>query len=128
MLLSPDFSEIKDEVSPGTYKCMIRSGTVKEWPRGGMYVNWEMETYGESDSKNNGRRLFHKTPLSGGGAFKLQQFYKAATGQALDPSKPQFDTEQLNGAKVEITLVDGTDKEGKLTGYTDVKSVRPVTQ
>lgn len=125
MLVNPDFSEIQDEVQPGVYKCTIKKGEVKEWPNGGTYINWELETYGESDPKNNGRRIFNKTSTAGKGAFMLQKFYKAATGQALTGS---FDTEQLAGRKVEIEIVDGVNRQtGVPTGYTEVKTVRPVS-
>lgn len=124
-LVQPDFSEIQEEITPGTYKARVRKGDVKEWPNGGSYVNWELETYGESEPKNNGRRTFYKTSVSGRGAFMLQKFYKAATGQTLTG---QFDTEQLVGKQVEIEVVDGVNRQtGEKTGYTDIKSVRPVT-
>ncbi len=125
MLVKPSFDEVMDEVTPGTYKGVVKNGVVKEWQSGGQYVNWEIETYGETDSKNNGRRIFHKTPLSGKGAFLLQKFYKAATGEALTG---QFDTEQLVGKCVELQLVDGVNRTtGEATGYTEVKAVRRVT-
>lgn len=124
MLVQPDFSEVKDEVTPGTYKGVIKKGEVKAWPSGGQYVNWEIETYGEAEAKNNGRRIFHKTATSGKGAFQLQKLYKAATGQALTGA---FDTEQLVGKQVQVVVADGVNREGQPTGYTEVKNVMPVT-
>jgi hypothetical protein len=124
-LVTPDFSEIQEEIAAGTYKVRVRKGDVKEWPSGGTYINWEMETYGEPEPKNNGRRVFHKTSCSGKGAFMLQKFYRAATGQALAGS---FDTEQLVGKQIEVDIVDGVNRQtGTATGYTEVKSVRPVS-
>ena len=125
MLVTPNFDEIQEEIAPGTYKARVRKGDVKEWPNGGSYVNWELETYGESEPKNNGRRIFHKTSCSGKGAFMLQKFYKAATGQALTG---QFDTEQLVGKQIEVEVIDGINRQTQApTGYTEVKNVRPVT-
>jgi len=123
MLVKPDFSEVKDEVTPGTYRGVIKKGDVKSWPNGGEYVNWEIETYGETDPKNNGRRIFHKTSVSGAGAFQLQRLYRAATGE---PLTGPFDTEQLVGRKVELVVVDGV-RNGEPTGYTEVKAVRPAS-
>lgn len=121
-LVKPDFSEVQDAVAPGTYKCIVKKGEVKEWPNGGQYINWEMETYGETDPKNNGRRIFHKTSLSGKGAFVLQQFYMAAVGTALTG---QFDTEQLVGKQVGVEVIDGVNRQtGEPTGYTEVKRVK----
>lgn len=125
MLVTPNFDDVQDEVAPGTYKGIIKKGEVKEWPNGGQYINWELETFGESNPKNNGRRIFYKTSTSGKGAFLLQRLYKAVTGQALTG---KFDTEQLVGKKVEIDIVDGIDRRTNTpTGYTDVKAVRSVS-
>lgn len=116
MLVTPDFSEIKEEVTPGTYKGIIKKGDVKEWPNGGQYVNWEIETFGETEAKNNGRRIFVKTSTSGKGAFVLQRLYRAAVGQALTG---KFDTEQLIGKQVELEMAERN-------GYIEMKTVRPV--
>jgi len=124
MLVQPNFDDIQDQVNPGTYKVRIKKGDVKEWPNGGTYINWEMETFGEETPKNNGRRVFHKTSTSGKGAFMLQQFYRAAVGTALTGS---FDTEQLVGKEVAIEIVDGVNRQtGEATGYTEVKRVKPL--
>lgn len=120
MLITPDFSEVAEAITAGTYKCIVKKGDVKEWPNGGHYVNWELETTGEADPKNNGRRIFHKTSIQGKGAFMLQQIYQAAVGQ---PLTGKFDTEQLVGKTVIVELVDGV-RNGEPTGYTEVKKVK----
>ena len=126
MLVKPDLSEVKDTVTPGVYKARIRKGEVKEFQSGQQYVNWELETYGETDPKNNGRRIFHKTPISGGGAFRLQEMFQAATGQALTG---EFDTEALAGKNVQLEVVDGVNRTtGEPTGYAEVKKVRRVAE
>lgn len=124
-LVVPDFSDVAEEIGPGTYKVMVKKGEVKEWPNGGTYINWELETFGDSATKNNGRKIFYKTSTSGKGAFMLQRFYKATVGQPLTGS---FDTEQLVGKQIEVEIVDGVNRQtGEKTGYTDVKTVRPLT-
>lgn len=122
-LVTPDFSEVKEDVGPGTYKGIIKKAELKEWPNGGQYISWEIETYGEKETKNNGRRIFHKTATSGKGAFMLQNFYKAATGQ---PLTGKFETDMLLGKQIELQLADGV-RNGTPTGYVEVKTVRPVT-
>jgi hypothetical protein len=125
MLITPNFDEIQDAVAPGTYKVRVKKGDVKEWPNGGTYINWELETYGEGESKNNGRRVFAKTSTSGKGAFMLQQFYRAAVGQALSGA---FDTEQLVGKELAIEVVDGVNRQtGEPTGYTEVKRFKAIS-
>lgn len=121
-LVTPDFSEVADPVTAGEYRCIIRKGEPKEWPNGGAYINWELETTGDSNPKNNGRRIFAKTSISGKGAFMLQQIYLAAAGE---PLMGQFDTEQLAGKQVAVELVDGV-RNGEPTGYTEVKRFKRV--
>jgi hypothetical protein len=119
-LITPSFDEVQDTVVPGTYKCMIKKGELKEYATGTKYVNWELETFGEADPKNNGRRIYHTTPIEGKGAFLLQQTYLAAIGQALTGG---FDTEQLVGKQVGVEVIDDV-RDGEPTGYTKVKRVK----
>lgn len=123
MLVTPDFSEVAEAITAGTYKCIVKKGEVKEWPSGGTYVNWELETIGSPEPKNNGRRIYAKTSVGGKGAFMLQQIYQAAVGQALTGA---FDTEQLVGKSVVVDLVDGV-RDGQPTGYTEVKRFKRAT-
>lgn len=125
-LLKPDFSEVQENVTAGTYKVRITGAKTGEWNTANgttPFVNWEMQTFGEEEAKNNGRRIFNKTPVTGKGAFRLQQFYKAATKADL---RGEFDTEQLLGKELMVTVVDGIDKEGNPTGYTEVKACKPI--
>lgn len=122
MLVTPNFDEIQDSVGPGTYKVRVKKGTIGEWPSGGSYVNWELETYGETESKNNGRRIFARTATAGKGAFMLRDFYRAAVGQALTGS---FDTEQVVGKTLAVEVVDGV-RNGEPTGYTEVKRFKAI--
>ena len=123
-LVTPNFDEIQDEVAPGVYKCTVKKAEKKAWPNGGEYINWQLETYGESEPKNNGRAVWHKTALSGRGAFVLQKFYRAATGEMLTGA---FDTEQLLGKRVEVEVVAGVNRTtGEASGYNEVKSVKAV--
>ena len=121
MLVTPSFDEVQEEVVPGTYKVTIKKGTPGEYSTGTPYVNWELETWGEADPKNNGRRIFHRTPTAGKGAFQIQRFYRAAAGEILSGA---FDTEQLVGKQVEVEVGE-REYEGKK--YTEVKSVRAVS-
>ena len=125
MLIKPDLSEVAEAITPGTYKGIIKKVEVKEWPKGGQYLNCEVETFGEAEAKNNGRRIFVKTPVSGGGAFRLQELYRAATGAVL---KGEFDTETLVGKQIAVEMVDGVNRQtNEPTGYVEVKKIRAVT-
>jgi len=125
-LVTPDLSGVQDQVTPGTYKCTVKKGDIKESSNGSLYINWRLETYGESESKNNGRSIFIKTPLSGGGAFRLQQIYTAAMGK---PLPTEFNTDELLGRKVLAEVVDGMDRNtNQPTGYTEVKKIMKVVE
>ena len=129
MLIKPDFSDVQDTVGAGEYKCRILNATIDKWAgKDGKpdmpYVNWTLTTFGEQNDKNNDRRIFYKTPIVGKAAYKLQQFYKAAMKQELTG---KFDGEMLYGKEVSVTVIDGMDRNGNLTGYTEVKSVRPLS-
>lgn len=127
MLVTPDFSEVADQITPGTYKVRVTKGDIKQWKEDdpkSTYVNWTLETFGDDNTKNNGRKIFYKTSTSGKGAFMLQQFYRAATGSALTG---KFDTEQLYGKELAVEMVDGVNyKTGEPTGYPDVKRVKSI--
>ena len=130
MLIEPDFTDVQDAVDPGIYKVRVKDAKMGEWEKEGRvtkYVNWHLETYDESESKNNGRIIFHNTAINGRGAFRLQQFYKAVVGQTLTKESPSFDLEMLLGKEVEVTIIDGVNRTtGVATGYTEVKSVKAI--
>lgn len=130
LFIKPDFSEVKDNVEAGDYMARVVDSKVDQWQgKDGkpntVYINWTMETFNEAEPKNNGRKIFHKTPLNGGGAFRLQEFYKAA--MLVDCPAEGFDRTSIHGKEVQVTVIDGVDrKTGQPTGYTEVKSVRPL--
>jgi len=126
MLITPDFSEVTDQVGAGEYCVRITDCKSGEWnTQNGktQFLNWTLDTFNEAEPKNNGRKIFHKTPISGKGAFRLQQFYKAAMKQDL---KGAFDPSMLFGKELKVAVVDQKDKEGNLNGYTEVKTVSPL--
>lgn len=121
-LITPDFSEIADEVTPGEYRVQVAGAEAGEWSTGTKYVAWTLETVGDENPKNNGRKIFHRTPISGKGAFLTQRFFSAVTGE---PCQGAFDTEQLIGRQAVVVLKDGTNQQGEKTGYVEVAAVRP---
>lgn len=130
MLLTPDFTEVKDAVEPGNYKVRVVGSKLGEWPSktegkpATVYVEWTLETFGEAEEKNNGRKIFHKTPMNGPGAFRLQQFYKGVMGEDIGG---EFDSEMLHGREAEVTVGFQVDKNKQPTEYTEVKAVKQIT-
>lgn len=123
-LIAPDFTEVQDRVGEGIYKCRIITGTPGKWngkdgKRDTPFINWRMETFGEVDDKNNGRSVFHRTAIAGPGAFRLQEFYKAAMHEDINGS---FDYTMLYGREIEVTIAPQKDKPE----YTEVKACRPI--
>lgn len=120
-LVTPNFDEIAGEIVPGRYRGIVKKAEAKEWSEGKPYINWEIETVGSANPKDNGRKIFHKTSTTGKGAFMLQKFYRAVTGEALSGS---FDTDQLLGKQVELEMIEGVNRQtGEKTGYMEVKNV-----
>lgn len=123
LLVTPDFSEVQDQVEPGIYKVRVVGHKLDKWEgKDGKpptnYINWTLEEFGAADPKNNGRKHFHKTALNGKGAFRLQAFYKATMGENIGASG--FDPTMLYGKEVEITVVENP----KQPEYTDIKTVK----
>lgn len=122
MLIKPDFSEVTDSkpVPPGVYSARIKDVESKESQAGNTYLNWKLELFGTPEVNN--RVVFTATPIKGAGAFRLQQLYKAATGEDISATSG-FDTDQLIGKEVQVTLVEGKDKEGNVRSFPDVKTI-----
>lgn len=125
-LITPNFDAVQDTVSEGIYKVRIVDGKLDKWEgKDGKpstrYINWRMETFGESEDKNNGRSIFHRTPIEGGGAFRFKDFVRAALGEEPASGKP-FDYTILYGREVEVTY--GPQKSSPQ--YMEVKSVRSI--
>src|SRR3990172_1730710 len=120
-LIQPDFSEVLEALPEGTYQAKIVDAEVKQSKAGNTYVRWQMSVFGADDTRCNGKSVWHSTPVTGKGAFRLQQLVKAGTGV---PASGQFDTSDLMGRDVLITVVDGIDQNGEKSGYPEVKAVR----
>jgi len=125
LLVTPDFSGVQDRVGEGIYKARIVDSKVDQWAgkdgkKPTTFINWTMETFNEVEDKNNGRKIFHRTPIEGGGAFRLQDLYRAAMGEECSGA---FDRTMLHGREIEVTIAPQKDKPE----YTEVKAVRPIS-
>lgn len=118
-LIKPDFSEVSEisAVQPGTYNARIINAEAQTSKAGGAMINWKLELFGNPEI--NGRTVFSRTMVSGKGAFRLQELYKAALGQTLEGA---FDTDDLLGKELIVTLVPGKSQDGSPSNYPDVKS------
>ena len=124
-LITPDMSAVKEDVEPGEYHVRVTKSELGEWigkdgKPNTKYIKWELETMNEAEAKNNGRRIWHVTPYTGGGAFRLSNFFKAATGEALPKENPQFDTEMIIGRELLVAC----DVNAK--GYVEVKAEKSI--
>lgn len=123
-LVTPDFSQTTDRVGEGVYKVRIIDSKMDTWKgkdgkKDTTVIAWTMETFNEEEEKNNGRRIFHRTPIEGPGAFRLQDFYRAAMGEEC---KGAFDASMLYSRELEVTLAPQANKPE----YMEVKAVRPI--
>lgn len=115
-LIQPDFTEVADSIEVGeTVMARIVKAEAGTFESGTPYINWTMETFGSEDAKNDGRKLWVKTPTSGKGAFKLKDLYKTVVGEQLEG---QFDTDQLVNGELKVAV-------SERNGWPDYKFMRP---
>jgi hypothetical protein len=124
MLVKPDFSDTQENLTPGEYNFRIVKGEPGKWEKqdgtSTHFIKWEMETVNEEDPKNNGRKMWDRTPINGKGAFRFKDFYKAATGEAYDPSLGDFDITSVYGNELSAIVVEKD-------GYMNVKTYAPIS-
>ncbi len=126
-LISPDFSETIQPLPVGEYKARVVDSEIKQSKAGNTYVKWTMETFGDDNPKSNSRKIFHNTPATGGGAFRLAEFYTAATGGTkLAADAGDFDTEQLHTKELLVVMGEAVDQNGSVRAFPEVKSVRAI--
>ncbi len=118
MLITPSFTEVADDIKPGTYKVRVTGVESKTSQKGDTYLKWELSTFAEEDPKNEGRKMWHSTMISGKGAFMFKRFWNAATGGEDVPA--QVDTEMLIGKEMEVVTATND------RGYTEVKATRTI--
>ncbi len=125
LLITPNYDATQDSVGPGIYKVRIINATTGEW-KGKTdddpptpYINWRLETFSETEDKNNGRVIWHRTPYVTGAVFRFKDFVKAALGEEPANGQP-FDCEMLYGREVEVTLVPQRNRPE----FNEVKAVR----
>lgn len=123
-LITPDVSEVTPAIEAGSYRLRITGVEAGEWKTGTPFLKFEMETCESGDPKLDGRKVFHRVPYTGKGAFRFAQMHMAATGENYQNG--DIDTEVYLGREVAAVIVDGTDREGNLSGYPEIKTVTPV--
>lgn len=125
-LITPDFTEVTGEIPTGVYAARIKNCETKiAQTSGNPYLNWTLELFGNPTVNN--RMVFLSTPVTGKGAFRLQELYKAAIGEPLS-DKQAFDTDSLISKEITVTLVPGKDKDGNARSFPDVKTVTAYKQ
>lgn len=120
-LIQPDFSEVLEQLPEGGYKAQIVGAEMKTSKAGTPYIRWQLNVFDAPDARCNNKAVWYNTMISGAGAGRLKQFYSCAMGKRLEGS---FDTQDLMGAKVFMTVVNGTDQNGNPSGFSEVKAVR----
>lgn len=123
--ITPDFSEAVG-LEPGTYQARITDAEVLTSKKDTQYIKWKMTTISE-DPKFADQLVYHNTMLSGRGAGILKTFFVAAMGEELADGQG-FDTEQLLGREVMITVVEGKDQQGNPTNWPEIKAVKAIAR
>lgn len=118
------FDEVVEELPAGEYKATISDCEQKTSQAGNAYLRWQLNVVDHAEPKYNGKAVWTSTPTTGKGAFRLAQLIRAATKER--PSGTTFDPNALMGKTVAITVVAGHDRDGNLSGYPEVKSIRAI--
>ena len=129
-LVTPDVSGVTPDIKPGDYRVRVTEVASGSWDKtdgsSTPYLSFVLETTGSDEANLNGRKIWHKTPISGRGAFTFAKMHKASIGEEYQAGQ-QIDTEMYLGREVLVTLVDGVNRQtGVPTGYTEVKAVKEV--
>lgn len=124
LLVTPDFSETAEDVGEGVYKARIVDSKLGKWDgkdgkKDTHFINWTLETFAEAEPKNNGRRIYYRTPITGRGAGIFARMYKAVMGEDY-PKGQALDRTMLHGREVEVTV--GVQRDNPQ--YTEVKGVK----
>lgn len=120
-----DQSEVVDDIPEGEYNVNVVDAEMKTSKAGNPYLRWQFTVFGHSDPRYNSQAIWHSTPTSGKGAFRLLQLHKAAVGSKLDKNATQIDPRDILGKQLSITVVNSHDQDGNPNGFTEVKYVRP---
>lgn len=116
-------SEVVDGIPEGTYNVNVVDAEHKTSKAGNPYLRWQFTVFGNAETKYNGQAIWHSTPTTGKGAFRLLQLFKAATGERLDKTATKIDPQAILGKQLTITVVNSHDQDGNPNGFTEVKSV-----
>lgn len=127
MRITPDFSEAvsRDPIADGIYHARIIEASLQPSKKNPTesYIKWKLELFGaEGDlAKENGKMLFYNTMITGKGAGMLKDLVHAATGKEIDAD---FDTDELLGQQVTVTLKARIKEDGTADAWPDVKAVK----
>lgn len=122
-LITPNLDEVQEAIEAGVYKVQVTKVETGVWntQKGDLpYLKVHLDTFEEVNPKNNGRKIFYSMPLAGKGAFLVANFYRACTGESINKENPSFDTEQIMGRQLEVTV------DINSAGYTEVKTVKAI--
>lgn len=128
MEITPDFSECQENtpVPEGVYNARIvdvEQQTAKT--SGAPMLNWKMQIFGSDVEGTNNRVLFHRTMVTGKGAFGLRDLLSAA-GVKIQ-SGQSFNAQELLGKEVQVAVATQVNREtGEQLPFSTVKAVRPL--
>lgn len=122
-IVTPDFDECSAGLPEARYSARLVGVEQKTSQAGNIYLKWTLEIFGHAENPLfNGTKVWTNTPVSGRGAFRLRDLLKAAVGE-LPPKGAGFNPQSLLGREVDIDVVDGKDKGGQKTGFSEVKRI-----
>lgn len=121
-----NLDDVVDGIPAGDYAVNVVDAELKTSKAGNPYLRWQLTVFDNPEPKYNGQAIWHSTPTTGKGAFRLAQLYKAAVGTQLKGGS--LDPRDIMGKRLNVTVVASLDQEGNASGFTEVKAVRAYKQ
>lgn len=107
-VIEPDFSEAAG-LKPGQYIARIAGSEILTGKiSGNPYIKWTLTTVDNEIPADNNQVVYHTTPHVGKGAAFFRRFVEAVTGEPLGEAIASFNTDDLHGRSVLVTLVEET--------------------
>ncbi len=124
MEFNPDYSESKfGPVAAGVHFVRVIDAEASKTQKGVPLITWTMESFGNENPIQNGKKVWHRTEISGQFSGMLKLFL-----QAINPEYAggPFNTEEYLGKELEITVEYPMDKQtGQPSQYSRIKRVAP---
>lgn len=120
MLITPDYSQASEQLSPGKHRLEIVSFDMKTSKKNEKYLSWKME------ASPGGLCVYYITMIEGKGAGMLRSFIKAVLGDHY--ADGPFEPHDMLGKSILANLqYEKSEYNGQTKEYLRVKGIEQLT-